>query len=203
MTQTTISHSLTYMFKDEDWFWKVSLGALALFSVCLGAGYFLVVGYQVETVRRCRRNDHTLPDWNALGQLWRSGLRVGGAALCYCAAVTAALVAFRQTGMFAGLIAVVLTHTFILPFLIIRFVEEGTLRSCFSLGTIASMIRGNGLRAATVTLAGFAIFTAVLCFGWMALIVGWPFFIFWGMLAAASFTAALSSSSDTNGISAQ
>jgi hypothetical protein len=54
-----------------------------------------------------------------------------------------------------------------------------------------------------MTAAGFSIFVVVVCLGWMALIVGWLFFIFWGMLVAASFTASLAPSSDISGAPAQ
>jgi Protein of unknown function (DUF4013) len=166
MTQTTLSHSLTFMFKDEDWFWKVLLGALALLLVAAGIGYFFVIGYHVETVRRCRKHEPALPDWNPLSPLWRSGLRVGSAMLCYSALASACLAAVHLTGVFAIAMGIVVTHTIVLPFVILSFLQGESLKSCFALH-------------------------AVFCFGWMALIVGWPFFIFWGMLATAAFTASL------------
>ncbi len=191
MTQTTLSHSLTFMFKDEDWFWKVSLGALALLLVAAGIGYFFVIGYHVETVRRCRKHEPALPDWNPLSPLWRSGLRVGSAMLCYSALASACLAAVHLTGVFAIAMGIVVTHTIVLPFVILSFLQGESLKSCFALHAMGAMINSNRRSAVQVTSAGFCIFMTVFCFGWMALIVGWPFFIFWGMLATAAFTASL------------
>jgi hypothetical protein len=195
MSKHTITHSLTYMFKDDDWFWKVSLGALALLLIGVGIGYFLVIGYQVETVRRCRANDPVLPEWSALKDLLRGGFIVGSAMLLYSAVVVACLIAVRHTGMFAGLIGTVLTHAFVLPFVILSYLDAGSFRSCFAFGSFSAVIRRNAIGALSVTTSGFAIFALVLCLGWMALILGWPLFIFWGMLVAAAGTASLAPSS--------
>jgi hypothetical protein len=203
MTTTTFTHSLTYMFKDEDWFWKVSLGACALLAIGCGAGYFLVMGYQVETVRRCRMNETTLPEWNSPRLLWRTGLTVGSAMLCYTAIVLGGLASIHHASVLSAVIGIVVIHTFLLPFVTLRFLERGSFASCLSVAAIASLVRKNGLRAAEMTAAGFSIFVVVVCLGWMALIVGWLFFIFWGMLVAASFTASLAPSSDISGAPAQ
>jgi hypothetical protein len=191
MTTTTIAHSLTFMFKDEDWFWKVSLGALALLLTGVGIGYFLVIGYHVETVRRCRTSEPSLPEWNRLRPLLHTGWIVGSAMLCYSVLVLGCLTAVHRASLLNAGIAVVVIHTFVLPFAALQFLEAGTLTSCFALRSFAAVIRRTGLRALTITSTGFGIVVIVLCFGWMALIVGWPFFIFWGMLAAAARTAGL------------
>ncbi len=197
MTTTTLSHSLTFMFKDEDWFWKVSVGALALLLIGAGIGYFFVIGYQVETVRRCRNHEPSLPEWNSPGMLWRSGLRVGSAMLGYCALIAACMTAIHHTGIFNIGIGIVAAHTVVLPFVILRFLQDGSLRSCFDFQSMGSMIGRNRRGAAQAACAGFCIFMTVFCFGWMALIVGWPFFIFWGMLAAAALTASLAPASES------
>ena len=194
--KTTVTHALTFMFKDDDWFWKVSLGALALLLIGTGVGYILCIGYHVETVRRCRNQEPQLPDWNDLRLLWRAGRVVGCAILLYCAAVLGCLAAVHQARAFYAGIAVLAVHTCIQPFVVLRYLDRGTMRSCFAIGSFAAAARRNGLRALGMTGAGFGIVGVVVCFGWMALIVGWPFFIFWGMLAAAAFTASLAPSSD-------
>lgn len=191
MITSTIAPALTYMFKDDDWFWKVSVGVLALLLIGLGVGYFLVIGYYVETARRCTKNDATLPEWNMLAKLWHTGRIVGAAMLCYSVLVLAGLAAVHQAHALTAGIAIVVTHALIQPFVVVSFLEHESFASCFAFRSFAATIGRNGMRAATIIGSGFGIFAVVLCFGWMALIVGWPFFIFWGMLAAAAFTASL------------
>jgi len=196
MTKPTIAHSLTYLFKDDDWFWKVSVGVLMLLLMCAGIGYFFVIGYYVETVRRCRRRQWTLPEWNKPGPLWRSGAMVGAALLCYTAVIIAGLGALGSGGLLTAGIVFVLTHAFIQPFVVLSYLERESFASCFAARSFAAMVRTNGLGALQAAMAGFGIVTIVLSFGWMALIVGWPFFIVWGMLAAAAFTATLDPAAD-------
>jgi hypothetical protein len=148
-------------------------------------------------------NEQTLPEWGQQRRLWRTGLIVGSAMLCYCAVVMGFLAAVHCASLLHAVITIVVMHTFLLPFVTLRFLEEGTFTSCVSVPAIIAAVRANGFRAVEMTASGFGIFVIVFCFGWMALIVGWLFFIFWGMLAAASFTALLASSTEFTGASAQ
>lgn len=198
MTHTTLSSSLSFMFADEDWFWKVSLGALALLLTGTGIGYFFVIGYHVETVRRYREHESTLPEWNRPGTLWRSGLRVGIAMVCYTTLVVASLASVHQIGALTIGICILLTHTVVLPFVVLQFLKVGSLSSCFALPALTSIAGRNIFASVQKTAMESCILLAVASFGWMALIVGWPFFIFWGILASASLTASLTPFSEIN-----
>lgn len=183
------------MFKDADWFWKVSLGALALCAIPAGIGYPFVVGYCVETVRSCRTDELTLPEWTNPVRLLKHGIRVGSALALYSLVVCLVLAAVsRHADLLTVLTAVILVHTFVGPFVMLRYLSDGSFRSCFDLRSAFAIVKSNGYRATEITGLSFGVFLVVLCFGWMALIIGWPFFIFWGMLVSASFTAMLASS---------
>lgn len=190
--QHTLSHSLTFMFRDDDWFWKVSLGALALLLIPVAAGYCFAIGFLVETVRRCRRHEDGLPDWSDIAPLWKSGRSVAPALALYTALASLALGAMvHQTSLPVVLLSAVLVHAFAGPFVILRYLEHPTAGACFNLRALARLAASCGMRAFELSGYAFSVFVIVLCFGWMALIVGWPFFIFWGMLVSASFTAQL------------
>lgn len=80
-----ISEAFSFHFQDKDWFRKLGIGGLiGLFGNFLILPLFLLLGYQVEVVRRVMRGDkEVLPDWDDWGELFMDGVKMFGGLILY------------------------------------------------------------------------------------------------------------------------
>jgi hypothetical protein len=171
------------MFKDGSWFYKVFVGGLfvALSATTLGIPF--LVGYQVKHVRdMIEREEDVLPEWKNIAGMFRDGIAVLCALAIYLAVLVAAAfvadAAFSLTrlGISTGIVIF-----FWMPLVVIQYAKRPTLFACFALVTLTSpMVKRPSAFAATIGMS-LAVMTAVFALGWMSLIIGWPFVIFWGI----------------------
>lgn len=89
-----------FVFDDPDWVKKVLMGSLfTLLGVFLIGGVFLA-GYVERLIQRAARGEaRPLPDWDDLGGLFSSGLRVLGAYLAHLFVILLPLGAMMVVGM--------------------------------------------------------------------------------------------------------
>jgi hypothetical protein len=178
-----VTQSFSYMFKDGSWFYKVFIGGLfvALSATTLGIPF--LVGYQVKNVRGVIEGEEDiLPQWKDIAGMFSDGIAVLCALAIYLAViVTATFVAgaafsLTRLGVSTGILIF-----FWMPLIVIQYAKRPTLIACFALVTLTSpAVKRPAAFAATIG-TSFAVMTAVFALGWMSLIVGWPFVIFWGM----------------------
>ncbi len=178
-----LTQSFSYMFKDGSWFYKVFVGGLfvALSATTLGIPF--IVGYQIKHVRdMIEGKEDILPEWKNIARMARDGIAVLCALAIYLAvlvsATFAAGAAFSLTrlGVSTGIVIF-----FLMPLVVLQYAKKPTLLACFALITLTSpAARRPAAFAATIGIS-VAVMTAVVAFGWMSLIIGWPFVIFWGI----------------------
>lgn len=172
--------SFSYVFRDDKWFKKVFVGGLFMLLGFLIIGSFFVAGYQLEVMRRVMRRDpKPLPDWDDLGRKLGEGFMLAVALLVY--AVPIMVVSSFSEGE-AGLLTGLMTLVFFLwiPAVQIQYARTSDFTACFRGGEIFQFVRKNlGSYVPAVLLSVF-VYGLVLGFGWIALVIGWPWVIFWG-----------------------
>jgi Protein of unknown function (DUF4013) len=181
--QMNVSQSFSYIFKDGSWFYKVFVGGLfvALSATTLGIPF--IVGYQVRHVRNMiERDEDILPEWKNIAGMFRDGIAVLCALAIYLAVlVTAAFVAGAALSLTRLGISIAIVVSFWMPLVVIQYAKRPTLYACFALVALTSpMVKRPSAFATTIGIS-FAVMTAVFALGWMSLIIGWPFVIFWGI----------------------
>ena len=171
------------MFKDGSWFYKVFVGGLFVALSAIALGIPFILGYQIKHVRNMiEKKEDTLPEWKKMGTVFRDGIAVLCAVVIYVAVMLAA--AFVAGAAFSTLplaIATSIALFFWLPLIIIQYAKTPTLFACFNLVTLVAPVVKRPSAFATAMGISFAVITAVFAFGWMSLIIGWPFIIFWGI----------------------
>jgi hypothetical protein len=181
--QMNVTQSFSYMFKDGSWFYKVFVGGLfvALCTTTLGIPF--IVGYQIKHVREMiEREEDILPEWKNMGGMFRDGIAILCALAIYLAvlisATYAAGAAFSlvHLGVSTGIIIF-----FWMPLVVIQYAKRPTLFACFALVTLTSPVAKRPSAFAATIGISCAVMTAVFALGWMSLIIGWPFVIFWGI----------------------
>lgn len=178
-----IARSFSYMFKDSSWFFKVFIGGIYLIIGLTVIGFAFVLGYEVEHIRRMvATSDENLPDWKYPGRLFREGANVLIATAVYAWLVFGAGWASGAAATTGRFIAIFVLLLFLwTPLLLVQYAKRPALFSCFALGEItASVVRRPVSFAAGLTVST-GVILATISLGWMSLIVGWPFVIFWGI----------------------
>ncbi len=183
-----LAQSFSYMFKDEDWFWKVFVGVFYLFLAFFGIGFFFIIGYQVETVRRILRNEDVLPEWKKSLDFLSDGIKLGGAILIYSGFFFLIERSIHITTYGSIRIEYVILF-YIAPLLFAQYVRTSSFKSCFDVFALFSIAKKNALLFILTSTLSLVLLTATITLGWMSLIVGWPFVIFWGLLAQSYLTS--------------
>ncbi len=179
-----IVRSFSYMFKDSSWFFKVFLGGIFLIVSAVFVGLPFILGYEIEHIRTvAEQKESILPDWKNMRKLYKEGLIVLCAALVYAALLLSLIVAVRGAPAISFILAALIVVIFFwMPLVLIQFSKRSTFFSCFS---IVEIVKRCSLHPFlyTISLAtGFLAIVASILFGWMSMIVGWPFVVFWGIL---------------------
>ena|SRR5208283_1730706 len=179
-----IARSFSYMFKDSSWFFKVFLGGIFLILSAVVVGLPFILGYEIEHIRGvAEQKEAILPEWKNMRKLFKEGLIVLCAALVYTALLLSIIVAVHGAPamilMPAGLIVLIF---FWMPLVLIQFTKRSTFFSCFSIMEILKRCSLHSYLYTVSLAAGFLTLVASFFFGWMSMIVGWPFVVFWGIL---------------------
>ena len=179
-----IARSFSYMFKDSSWFFKVFLGGLFLILSAAAIGLPYILGYEIEYIRRTAdQKGSILPEWKNMRKLFKEGCIVLCATLMYAAVLLSLILAVNRSPAASLLLAAFLAVIFFwTPLVLIQFAKRPTLFSCFS---IMEIVKRSALHPFLFTVslaAGFLTIAASILFGWMSMIVGWPFVVFWGIL---------------------
>ncbi len=172
------------MFKDSSWFFKVFLGGIFLVGSVVVVGLPLIAGYVVEYIRRvAEEEDSALPEWKNLKKLYRQGLVVLGAALAYAALLLSFIVAVSGKPSASLTLLSILSVIFLwMPLVLIQYTKRPTFVSCFSILEILKRSSLHPLIYLGSLAAGLLTVLASVLFGWMSMIIGWPFVVFWGVL---------------------
>ena len=171
------------MFKDGSWFYKVFVGGLFVALCATTLGIPVIVGYQVKHVRgMIAREEDIMPDWKNITGMFRDGIAVLCALAIYLAVlVSATLVAGAAFSLTRLGVSIGIVMFFWMPLVVIQYAKRPTLFACFALVTLTSPVaKSPSTFAATIGIS-CAVMTAVFALGWMSLIIGWPFVIFWGI----------------------
>jgi Protein of unknown function (DUF4013) len=190
-----IARSFSHMFKDSSWFFKVFIGGTFLISSIVLVGLPFIVGYIIEDIRGIAgRNESILPEWKNLRQIYKRGLVVLCAGLIYAALFVALSIAVTGKPATAVILAAILVLIFVwMPVVLIQYAKRPTFFSCFSILEIVKPCALHPFLYAESLATGFLTIAASILFGWMSMIVGWPFVIFWGILVQSQILGQLAS----------
>ncbi|HTY11067.1 MAG TPA: DUF4013 domain-containing protein [Bacteroidota bacterium] len=188
-----ISRSFSYMFKDSSWFLKVFIGGIFVMLSGIVVGIPFLLGYEIEYLRAALGHDDiVLPEWRNVRRLFRQGLIVLFAALLYAAVLAVIVGAAFGTPTAAELIGILCIFLFCwLPLVLIQYAHRPAFFSCFSVSDIAKRTLRHPLMYVVALAAGFLTVASSVSLGWMSMIVGWPFVVFWGILAESHILAQL------------
>ena len=180
-----ISLSFSYMFKDPSWFFKVFVGGLFLILSFVLVGIPFVLGYEVALIRG-NQGELALPDWKELRRIFRDGSIVLVASVIYTFLTYLPLrLTFSTVSVLPQLVAAV-TGAFIwLPLVMIQFASKPTFLSCFFVSPIFSRLYRLPGSSCTALVVSLLVIASTIALGWMSLIVGWPFVVFWGISVQA------------------
>ncbi|HLE56285.1 MAG TPA: DUF4013 domain-containing protein [Rhodothermia bacterium] len=177
--------SFAYVFKDEEWFKKLSVGGLFVLLAMFIIGSFFVAGYELEVMRRVMRRDRRpLPQWDDLGRKLGEGFMLMVAFLVY--AVPIMIVSTFSDGD-GGVLAALMTLAFFLwvPAVQIQYARTSDFSACFRGAEIFQFVRSNLGTYVPAALLSILVWGLAFSFGWLAFIIGWPWVIFWGSLVSS------------------
>ncbi len=179
-----ISRSFSHMFKDSSWFFKVFIGGMFLTMSIVVVGLPFILGYEIEHIRHvAQRQDSMLPEWKNMRRIFEEGLTVFLAAFVYTAMILALIVAVNGAlTMYSVVFATLAVVFFWMPLVFIQYSKRPSFFSCFSLPEILKRCALHPLLYAISLVTGFLTIAATILFGWMSIILGWPFVVFWGIL---------------------
>jgi len=180
-----LRNALTYMFKDTDWFAKVSIGAIMLLFCFLGIGLIFIFGYQVLLLRRLLSNQRdSLPEWLPLRPVIKEGVLSLSLILIFLIPLFCFLLFSKNLPLLVGIGIITL---FLIPLSQTRFAETGSFWSGLDIIRIFHMLMIHWKKIIIFLPIGYFFVCITVCFGWMCIIVGWPFIIFWGILVFSDF----------------
>ncbi|HTR80738.1 MAG TPA: DUF4013 domain-containing protein [Bacteroidota bacterium] len=186
-----LARSLSYMFKDSSWFFKVFLGGLFLIASLLVIGLPFIFGYEMRLiVTLAEGKNDALPEWKNMKRIFSDGVVLLFVLLIYIAAAVG--IAFTIDNIHpVRLIAifVLVLCVFWRPLLLIQFAKHRTFRSCFMIREMIFPFTHSPQAYTGAMIISSLVLLASVSLGWMSLILGWPFVVFWGILVESHVTA--------------
>jgi hypothetical protein len=186
-------HSFSYMFKDASWFFKVFIGGIFLALSAIVVGLPFLLGYEIEFLRAAgRQDDIVLPEWRNIRKIFIQGLIIFSAALLYIVILSVIIVAVIGIPTTRTIVIVqCLFLSYWMPLVLIQFAHRPTFFSCFSLVDILKRTLRHPLLYLVSLTVGFLTVASSVVLGWMSMIIGWPFVVFWGILVELHILAQL------------
>lgn len=201
-----VAKAFTYFSEDERWVGKLGIGVLISLVSVLVLPVFLLYGYAIGITRNVMHGEERpLPEWEDIGTLFKDGLSIFAASIVYTLPFwLLACIAFASTIGFGGLgeatqisedaiaagilatwglvacltLVFALAFFFISPAIVIQYVREGDLASCFRFSEVLAIVRDNfgdiliaGLTpfaASFVFSLVFGVLSIIPCLGWIA-----------------------------------
>ncbi len=212
-----IGKSFTFMFDDEKWLMKIVVGGIIAFIPIVN---FAAMGYVVELVRRVNSgNPDTLPDWDNFGQYFSDGLKLFVGLLiyslplllvaCVFAAIGAATgslsdssssdtlggaMAFAVIALECVMFGYELIVAILMPAIIARFAETGTIGSMLRFGDVFGFIKANMGGYIVVLLLSMVVMGIIAPLGVIACVIGVIFTGWWSYLVVGHLIGQLSRS---------
>lgn len=157
-------NAFVFVSEDKDWVKKIAVGGILTLFVWLIVPIFMILGYQIEVMRRVVNQDpEPLPAWEEWGRLFTDGLVVWVGGFIY--ALPAVLLALCSMIIWlpaasgdetlaglaiAGIVIIAclfvlfaLALAFIIPALYIQYVRNGDFGSMFRVREVVDIARGN------------------------------------------------------------
>ncbi|HTX18624.1 MAG TPA: DUF4013 domain-containing protein [Bacteroidota bacterium] len=188
-----LARSFSHVFKDSSWFFKVFVGGLFLILSMAGVGIPFVLGYEARHVASIsRQQDSALPEWKRLSGIFREGMTIVAAMLVYLTVIiltAAGAAGGHLDGVTIGVGAMAALAA--KPLLIILYVRRKTFIGCFRLDDVMRSVFHHPALFAVGLGVSFLTVLGTLALGWMSLILGWPFVIFWGIIVNAHIAGQL------------
>lgn len=180
--------AFVFMFKDDFWFSKVFLGGLAVVLCSVFIGLFLLLGYLSELMNGILHDNETPPEWRHSGRFFVHGIRLTVILTAYSLPFIVIYFLFNATFI---LNVIIILFLIIAPVVITQYALRFSIRDCFDWRAISSFILRNPVLFFLKLSVSYGTLTLSLSLGWMILIIGWPFAIFWAMLVQAYMLSTL------------
>ena len=188
-----LARSFSHAFKDSSWFFKVFVGGLFLILSIAAVGIPFVLGYEARHAASVsRQEDAVLPEWKRLSGFFRDGMKILAAMLTYLAVlvgIAVGIAGVRSSVMLVTIIA--LAAIAMNPLLLILYNRSRTFLGCFRLLTMIGPIVRHPAAFILGLTVSFVVGLGALALGWMSLILGWPFVIFWAIVVKAHIAGQL------------
>ena len=182
------SKSFNFMFKDSAWFSKIFIGGLWNIATFLFIGFPFVIGYFFTVIQNTIKDEEQiLPDWSNLTDKFQKGFMLSIIYFSYCLPVII-LSAFLDDAIGdseALTLVLLLMVIFWLPIVTINFARTGDFMAAYKLNEMLNMIMSNAGIYIPMVLLSLAVLSFSFFFGSLILVVGSPFFTFWGILVVA------------------
>ncbi|MDE3057969.1 MAG: DUF4013 domain-containing protein [Bacteroidota bacterium] len=183
-----LSNSLVFLFKDDFWFSKVFIGGLVLLLSGAVVGIFLVLGYLTELTNGILHDNEIPPEWRHGKRFFSHGIRLVLALAAYAAPLTVVNVLSHSASLLTVSIVLFLVAA---PVIEAQYSIRFSLRDCFDWKSINRFIVRDPALFARGIFISYGTIVLSISFGWMTLIIGWPFVIFWATLVQAHIFATL------------
>lgn len=177
--------SFSYMLKSGQ-YGKILIGGL-LFLVPI-FGWAVIGGYGIRVMRGVAAGDERLPEWTDWGELFTTGLLLWVASLIY----SVPSLILSRLGVMGSLLSTLwsIVVYVVLPAAIIRFAMTNNFGAFFDFAQIKDFIQKNINTYVVVILLTLAA-SIIASFGFILLIIGVIFTIFWASLVAAHLSGQL------------
>ncbi len=182
------SKSFNFMFKDSAWLSKIFIGGLWNIAMYFFIGIPFVIGY-FFTVLQNSVNDEAqiLPDWSNLTDKFQKGFMLSIIYFSYCLPIFILSAFLGDAIGDSEVLTLVLSLMVIfwLPIVTINFARTGNFMAAYKLNEMLNMIMSNAGIYIPMVLLSLAVMSFSFFFGSLMLVIGIPFFSFWGILVVA------------------
>ena len=209
-----LNRTLSFPFREPDWFPKFLIGALFMILSLFGLGIPVIAGYLVQTTQRVMRREHTvLPEWTDVGVMFVVGFKWCVVYVVYLLPVFVAMLPFlflTMLGVFledngaldllatASLLVILslflipysILVTLLLPIVTLEFAKRERISDALNVGNVLRIFRAHWRDALVIALIGVAV-SALAALGFLLFLVGILFTTFYAYLVMAHLAGQL------------
>ncbi|MDD8017874.1 MAG: DUF4013 domain-containing protein [Bacteroidota bacterium] len=178
-----LSDAFAFIFSDDDWFNKVLVGGLYLLLAPFLFGYIMILGFQVELMKRISNHETGMPMWRNFRSVFNSGTKAGIVSFFYLGCIVLFLLVLQIPLLSKTSFAVLLIAHFLWnPLLLVHLSRTESFRSCFNPIAISSPVVSRLPEYISAVIFSTLLISSAALFGWMWIVVGWTLLIFLAML---------------------